>query len=216
MANQESKIKNQKSISWAEVKARLAESEAALAKALTPDAERIEATYRERAAELADRKAQAAVAGSTVPAIVVSVGKERYGIELQYLAEVVPLSGCTPVPDSPPALVGVINVRGEVSAVIDLARILELPEHTRRDSGAVLMLRGGGQSEIKNQESEITRLGLKVDLVEEIKEISPDRLAGGPTEDDEGLPSRYLKGLTPDQVIVLDMEALLKHEILDF
>jgi len=193
----------------------LAESEVALEKVLTPDREGIEAIYRERAAELADRKAQAAVAEGTVPAIVLSVGKERYGIELQYLAEVVPMAGCTPVPESPAELVGVINVRGEVRAVIDLASILDLPERTATDSGAVLLLRGHDQSEIKNQKSKITNLGLRVDQVEEIKQIAPNELVGGPTEESEGLPARYLKGLTPDGVIVLDLEALLTHEIFD-
>ena len=215
-ANQESEIQNQKSIDWSQVKARLAESEAALAQALTPDAERIEAIYRERAAGLADRRAQASAAEGTVPAIVTSVGGERHGIELKYLAEVVPLSGCTPVPESPPELVGVINVRGEVCAVIDLARILQLPGHAGEDSGAVLMLRDRDQSESKDRESKVANVGLRVDLVEEIKQITPGRLAGGSTEEDEGLPSRYLKGLTPDQVIVLDMEALMEHGIFDF
>ncbi len=45
------------SIDWTVVKERLRQSQLALERALTPDPQRIEAIYRERAAQLAGRRA---------------------------------------------------------------------------------------------------------------------------------------------------------------
>lgn len=60
-------------------------------------------------------------------AIVLPIGADRYGIELTDVREVVPAPRLTPVPGAPAAVLGVVNLRGEVVPVLDTARLLGLP-----------------------------------------------------------------------------------------
>ena len=59
--------------------------------------------------------------------IVLPIGEGRYGIELTDVREVVPDPRLTPVPGAPPAVLGVVNLRGEVVPVLDTAQLLGLP-----------------------------------------------------------------------------------------
>ena len=131
-----------KEIDWEEVLARLRQGELALERASTPDPQRVEAVYRQRAAQLAGRRAQAGAVSPPLPVLTFYLGEERYGIELTALAEVVPFAGCTPLPGASPGVLGVVNARGEVRPVVDLARLIGLPEGGA--SGYVLFLRGEG------------------------------------------------------------------------
>jgi hypothetical protein len=59
-----------------------------------------------------------------LPVIVLGIGKERYGIDLPDVAEVLPPVRATPVPGAAAVFAGVINVHGEIRPVIDLRRLL--------------------------------------------------------------------------------------------
>jgi purine-binding chemotaxis protein CheW len=64
-------------------------------------------------------------------AIVLPIGADRYGIELTDVREVVPDPRPEPVPGAPPAVLGVVNLRGDVVPVIDTAQLLGLPPLAR-------------------------------------------------------------------------------------
>lgn len=54
--------------------------------------------------------------------VVFPVGKEEYAFEIGQIKEVVPVPPISPVPQTKPYILGVANVRGNVLAVIDLAK----------------------------------------------------------------------------------------------
>lgn len=56
-----------------------------------------------------------------------SVGKYLFGVDVALVQEVVRLQQMTPVPLAPPAIAGLINLRGEVLTAIDLRARLGLP-----------------------------------------------------------------------------------------
>jgi purine-binding chemotaxis protein CheW len=178
-------------IDWDLVRTRLRASEAALEEAATENPARLEAAYRERAARLAKVHVRSKPAAAGLPALVFRLNKERYAIELKDVAEVLPLAGCTPVPGSPPEFLGVINLRGELRAVLDLGRLLSLSANEDGHSGFVLILRRQGRE-----------IGLKIDRVEDLLEIRPEEL----TLPVEG---KYVKALTPDTLMLLDVDAVL-------
>jgi purine-binding chemotaxis protein CheW len=64
------------------------------------------------------------------------VAGEAYALPIENVLEVMPLGEVTAVPGSPPELLGVLNLRGHVLAVADLAPILGL----RRTAPAARML----------------------------------------------------------------------------
>lgn len=54
--------------------------------------------------------------------VVFPVGQEEYAFEIGQIKEVVPVPPISPVPQAKPYILGVANVRGNVLAVIDLAK----------------------------------------------------------------------------------------------
>jgi purine-binding chemotaxis protein CheW len=56
----------------------------------------------------------------------VRVAGEQYALAVEHVAEVVELGEITPVPGAPTSLLGLLNLRGEVVSVVDLASALGL------------------------------------------------------------------------------------------
>lgn len=68
--------------------------------------------------------------------IVFRLGGEEYGLSIEQIKEVVPTPHITPVPLAPDYVLGVANIRGNVMAIINLERKLDLqnsnsPSHLR-------------------------------------------------------------------------------------
>ena len=159
--------------------------------ALTESPTRIEAIYRQRAVQLANRQVDLSPASVGLPVLVFRLAQEQYAIELKELAEVIPFAHCTPVPGASTQFLGVINVRGELRAVLDLCRLFGLSESTAKDSGFALVLRSQGHD-----------IALKVDQIEELREIRPEMLT---------LPAqgKYSKGFTSGALTLLSVDAVL-------
>jgi purine-binding chemotaxis protein CheW len=157
----------------------------------------VDEVFRRRARQLADRKTTVARV-DTVGMLVFAIGAERYAIELSDLAEVVPFAGCTAVPGSPAAVLGVMNVRGEIGPVIDLRRVLGLEAGESGSSGYVLMLR-----------QENRTIGFKVDAVEQVRQVAVTDLVSSEGRAAAFPGSRCVKALTADTVIVIDTRAAL-------
>lgn len=193
------KKKTDKAKEWNEVRGRLKRIEAELAGSFAPDERVIDEVYRRRARHMAERQA-GGTASTTLAVLVFGLGTERYAIELSELAEVLPYRGCTAVPGAPPALIGVINVRGEIRSVADLRRILELQPGEDSATGYVLMLRQQGRA-----------IGFKVDTIDQVRQIDPAQLVSA-NDSEVPIPgSRFVKALTADTVIVIDTSAALSH-----
>jgi purine-binding chemotaxis protein CheW len=178
-------------IDWDSVRSRLRASERALEGAMAESPERIESAYHERAVRLAKRQVEHGRVSVALPVLVFRLAQERYAIELKDVAEVIPFTRCTPVPGAPPQFAGVISLRGELRAVLDLGRLLAVSESTDSDSRFVLMLRRQGQE-----------IGLKVDRIEELGAIQPQELSSG-------TPGSYVKGIAPGTLMLLSVDAVL-------
>jgi purine-binding chemotaxis protein CheW len=158
------------------------------------EAKSVEAVWRERAERLAKRPVSGEARRRAFPVLVLAVAKERYGIDLPDVAEVLPPVRPTPVPGTAAVFAGVINVHGEIRPVIDLRRLLGL-EPVEGHRATVILLRKQGRE-----------VGLQIDSVEHIRWVDPEELqaAGNNTM---GLSQR-MKGSTKDLLMLLGTEAL--------
>ena len=52
--------------------------------------------------------------------IAFSVGGREFGVDIMSVREIRGWSGTTPIPNSPPAVLGVVNLRGTIVPVVDL------------------------------------------------------------------------------------------------
>jgi purine-binding chemotaxis protein CheW len=178
-------------IDWDLVRNRLRSSEQALEESLTDSPERIDRAFRQRAVRLAKQRVDQAPHAAGIPVLVFRLGQERYAIDVKEVAEALRIERCTPVPGSPPLFAGVINLRGELRSVFDLARLLAISGTQASDSGIVLLLRRHGQE-----------IGFKVDRIEEIREIRPEELSLSGQD-------KYVSGVLPGMIMLLSLDAVL-------
>lgn len=130
------------------------------------------------------------------------IASESYAVPLSDLTEVMPLGQWTPVPGLPQHLLGVTNVRGEIHPVLNLHAMLTLPEPAAGARAYAVFLRRAGRG-----------VGLRVDGLSRICHIDPAQLTV-PHEAANGLPQRFVAGITPETLILLDSRQILALDVL--
>jgi purine-binding chemotaxis protein CheW len=102
-----------------------------------------------------------------------AVSKERYGIEILTIQEIIQVPQLTRVPKSPEHTKGVINLRGKIIPVIDLRGrfgLAEIPYNERTCIIVVHMKRG----------ATTVPIGLVVDTVLEVLDFEPREIEPSP------------------------------------
>jgi purine-binding chemotaxis protein CheW len=128
-----------------------------------------------------------------------ALAQERYAIEACHIREVYPLKRLTPVPCIPDFVLGIINLRGQICSVIDIKKLIGIPDTPLTDSSKVIVV-FNDDMELGILADEI--LGVRKFLLSSIKDdLSFDRAKG-----------EYLSGVTLDRVGILDIAKLLAEE----
>lgn len=162
----------------------------------------VEQVLKLRARRLAAARGGAEEKPQGLPVLCFAIGAEDYALPLADMAEVMPLAQWTPVPGLAQHLLGVTNVRGEIHPVLNLHAMLTLPEPEAAARGYVVFLRRPGRA-----------VGLRVDGLNRIRFIDPDCLTI-PHEAANGLPQRFVAGITPETLILLDSRQILALDVL--
>jgi purine-binding chemotaxis protein CheW len=108
-------------LDWEEARERLAQARLALDEHHSPEQER--ALLEQRARVLAQPPAED-FADSGRDVVRFTLCGERFAVAAEHVLEALPIGTPTPVPGTPPFLLGVINHRGRVLPVMDLRRQL--------------------------------------------------------------------------------------------
>jgi purine-binding chemotaxis protein CheW len=152
---------------------------------------------RERARRLARPTESAQETGETIEVVEFRLAYENYAIESRLVQEVQPFKDLTRVPCTPPFVVGIVNVRGRIVPVIDLTQFLDLPRQGVTDLHAIILVRHG--------ELEV---GILVDIIVGVRSLLLAELQASLATLSEAR-SKFLKGITAERVIVLDLERIL-------
>jgi len=91
------------------------------------------------------------------------VGEHLCCIEVGEIQEIVRLRGVSPVPLAPKEILGLMNLRGRILTVIDLARVLELKDDEAGRKGRVLVL-----------DASRGDIGLRVDSTSDVLQLKQD------------------------------------------
>jgi len=149
-----------------------------------------------RAQLLAQPLPEPEIAEDVIELVVFSRADATYAVDAAYVVEVVPFTESTPVPWVPPAVLGVINHRGRIIPVVDVARL----ESSQADGAvegeyAVVVVVGDAC------------FGIGADAVSGIAQVEERdvRLAAELGDD---RPDSVIRGLTATMVAILDVEAL--------
>lgn len=113
------------------------------------------------------------------------LGKELYALDIEIAREVVDMMPITPLPRSPPYIAGVINLRGEITSIVDLGTLLGLGADQAAEGKKIIVLLCGAEE---------TPIGIIVDDVSRVISISRDEVASL----DEGTHAKegsYIRGI---------------------
>ena len=125
------------------------------------------------------------------------LASERYALETRHVQEVQTLRELTPLPCTPPFLLGVVNVRSRVLPVLDIKKFFGLPEQGLTDLHRIILVRGHD-----------LELGLLADVIVGVRKVMADSLQ--PTLATlTGIHAEYLKGVDKDRLVVLDLDHIL-------
>ena len=135
--------------------------------------------------------------------VTFAIGEEEFGIDILKVQEIIRTMAITKVPNSPPHVEGVINLRGKVIPVIDL-RSRFLLESKPHDS----------QTRIIVVDLHRVVIGFVVDGVSEVLRIQSNTVEPPPPVV-SGIESEYIKGvgkLDDRLLILLDLDKLIPIE----
>jgi purine-binding chemotaxis protein CheW len=129
------------------------------------------------------------------------VGETRLALPARNLIEILPASTIHPVPGCPPAVEGVINVRGEIVSVIRLGDLIGVTHRPADRRTAILLAQDASR-----------RSGLRVDALIDLLDIPEDAIQPPPETLRPSLRPVAVGLFTQhgEAVVVLDLERVFK------
>lgn len=130
-------------------------------------------------------------------------GEQEYAVDIMSVREIRGWTKSTSLPHSPDYVHGVINLRGTVLPVIDLARRLGIGQEPPKDRDAIIVVDALGRT-----------VGLRVDSVSDILTLPTDEMRPPPTmtESDAQVFLQALTLVDERMIRVLDLASVLPQE----
>jgi purine-binding chemotaxis protein CheW len=148
----------------------------------------------------------------TIDIVEFELGGERYALDIQLAREIVEMIPITPIPRAPPYISGVINLRGEITNIMNLNTLLDLPDQAIRSNQKIIVLvpeAAGGSN-----------VGIIVDDVSSVIQVAEsdvDKIGEGFGSDFSSFVKGIIKMKSEDQtdakknlIIWIDMEKVIK------
>lgn len=125
------------------------------------------------------------------------LASETYAVESRFIREIYPLKDITPIPCTPPFVIGMINMRGQILTVINVKTFFGLPEQGLSDLNKVIIV-----------QTEDLEMGILADAILGVRSVSPNQVQPSlPTL--SGISADYLRGITAERLAILDVAAIL-------
>jgi purine-binding chemotaxis protein CheW len=159
---------------------------------------------------VADTNATASPLAAAGKYLTFRLKNESYGIVVLKIREIIRLQAITPVPQMPPYIKGVLNLRGKIIPVIDLRVKFGLQDIADTEHNCIIVVK----LDLPNRVS--TQIGLIVDGVEEVINISASEIEAAP-DFGTALDTTFILGLAKIKGSVktlLDIDRVLTEETL--
>lgn len=138
-----------------------------------------------------------------IKVLVFKISGEYYATNIVEVERILGYKESTKVPDSPEFVEGVINYESNILPIISLSKIFKL-----------LPAEMGEESKIIVAKQNNSRIGIIVDFVSEVKDVSLDDIEDSP-KIIGGISKKYIKGLIKIDgkiIIYLNISAILTEE----
>jgi purine-binding chemotaxis protein CheW len=131
------------------------------------------------------------------------IGKERYGIDIMEVKEIVGRRDIRPIPYVPPYVAGILNLRGSIFPVIDLHKRFHLEDAEMSEDDELLS--GFIIIEVNGK-----HIGVIIDRVARVVSVSPNAVQL-PPQVISGIGAEYIQGVVNDDgeyLIILNIKKL--------
>lgn len=129
---------------------------------------------------------------------------EEYGVEVLKVREIIRMVNITHMPNTPPYIEGIINLRGKVIPIISMRRKFGLMDMENNNQTRVIIMDVGGEL-----------LGFTVDSVSEVIRISASEIQPSPSVAAGGVGQEYIAGVINhgDRLLVLlNLDMMFSNE----
>lgn len=128
--------------------------------------------------------------------VAFQLGSEGYCVDISKVREINRLVEITHIPESPPFVEGVINLRGQIIPIIDLRRRFGLVEDSTKNAQ---------ETRIMVVETNGTLVGFIVDAVREVLRIPSDQIEPTPDLVTSGIDRKYIEGVASvnDRLLII-------------
>lgn len=136
------------------------------------------------------------------------VGTDVFGIELKYVNEIIQMQPVTPIPEVEHFIKGLINLRGKIIPVIDVADRFGKESFEYNDRTCVIVIA------VKNIE-----VGLIIENIAEVVSIEEEDILPPPTVGHGSIQNKFVRGIGKigeNVKLLLDPVKLLSDDALDF
>lgn len=128
------------------------------------------------------------------------VGNEVFGVDINQTREIIKLQEMLKVPNTPPYIEGLINLRGKVLTVFNLRKRLGFPESEFDENCKIIIVNYNDMD-----------IGFTVDLVSEILRVPEESVETTPSSV-SGVDNRFLSGVAKVNdklILLLDLQSVL-------
>ena len=155
-----------------------------------------EAILTDRAEKLATRSKASDVREDKTPISVVVVGAETFGIPTRYLSCIIKSPPVAKMPNLPPWLRGIAQIRGEIVGIVDIAKWFAVPGALKGNFLAVVEENG-------------RKLGLLLDTVKGFRDIGHSDIAETFSAGTVG--GHPIRATTKDVTTILDIPKMFMN-----
>ena len=135
--------------------------------------------------------------------VVFSLGREEFAVEVAQVREIMRMEEITRMPKTPHYVEGIINLRGQIIAVIDLGKRLNLEDAERGSEARIIVV-----------EAKDIKVGMIVDSVSEVLRVDANAVEPSPTLATD-VSAAFLQGVVKQDnrlIILLDLTKVLSLE----
>jgi purine-binding chemotaxis protein CheW len=133
--------------------------------------------------------------------VVFKLGNEEFGVDINEVKEIIKLDDITRVPNTESFIEGVINLRGKIIVIIDLAKKINLEINKRDKDTRIIVIETNGST-----------IGMIVDECNEVLRISGEQIEPAPDIIKKKISQEYIEGvgiLKERLIILLDLIRVL-------
>ncbi len=142
------------------------------------------------------------MAENTLQLCTFQLGNALFGLDTILVQEIIKIPDITKVYQAPAEILGIINLRGKIVTIIDLAVKLELESGMEPENRRIII--------VENQNEPF---GLVVDQISDVIHIDPDELDTAPANVNT-TQGRYITGVFRDEerlIAILNLEEITSN-----